>query len=294
MTRASPALLLLVQSMKPEVRIAAIECLGELGVWDTDSMRHLLQTEKHVGCVRAALGVCALLEMPPIEAILALLGHPDLGVVRAAQSAMPGELKAKQIQSISEFISRSDPGPAIAGLEVLAGLDSSPARDQALVEHLNSELWSLKRSCLSALCENASKLEDVEPVWRIIEDPKSNVELQVVAFLVLERTGSVHPEKTLAHLEKKCHPVARLAAARCLISVGERTGLKTLIDLLHTVRGPDVDDEDRICAIGGSHEILVDVSKQDHGFSRKAWLRWYGERGPVEPGKLDAPPRLTW
>ena len=55
-----------------------------------------------------------------------------------------------------------------------------------------------------------------------------------------------------------------------------------------------IDDEDRICAIDGAHEILVEVSKQDYSVDHEAWLRWYGGSGPIGPGMLNARPRMSW
>lgn len=283
----------LMKSEAAPIRAAAIRALGYMRRWTKEDAAGVLASESDPKVLRAALEATLLLAQPPIRSILPLLAHLDWGVVRAARRAMPDEMSEEDVTRVSEWTRSAKPSAAVVGIQVLGALDPSPARDRILVEHSTSKVWSVQLACLDSLARDAGSLPDTGPIWRILEDPKSSLEIKVHAFLVLEKTRTVDVQRIRRQIDSY-HPVVKLAAARCLLVEGDRDGLRVLVDLLSTVEGPEVDDEDCSCAIEGAQELLVEVSKQEHGPDPAIWGRWYRTNALRLGGALDANPRLAW
>ena len=73
----------------------------------------------------------------------------------------------------------------------------------------------------------------------------------------------------------------RLAAARCLLTAGDRAAVAVLVELLDTEQSATVDDEDRDLARSGAHDLLVELAGTDHGTTSAEWRTWYSMSNSV-------------
>ena len=90
------------------------------------------------------------------------------------------------------------------------------------------------------------------------------------------------------------HPVLQLLAARCLVTVGDRSGIPTLIELLETEETETVDDEERDCVRTGARSVLTEIAGEDLGAASEAWQRWYGKFADLTPVRLQTPAPTFW
>lgn len=283
----------LCEASDPRLRAKAIEAISNRRMWEKISLRQLLQREKDPDVLTAALRAAALVEDAPLDGMLPLLGHDEWRVVRAAQAAMPDEMDEEALELLNEFIAGSPPGTAVIAIQVLGGLEASELRNQSILKHLNGKSWAVKSASLRVLISSGGKIDDPEPIWKVIDDPTVKVRLRVLAFLALEVTQSVK-ESRYIDVIGSLHPVAKLAAARGLIVNKNREGIRVLIDLLDTKKSRTVTADDRACAIHCAHEILQEIAHRVIEPKSRLWLPWYRRNEPLPGTPLEAIPKLTW
>ena len=78
------------------------------------------------------------------------------------------------------------------------------------------------------------------------------------------------------------------------MTVGDRSGIPTLIELLETEETVRVNFEDRACARNGARSVLIEIAGEDLGTASEPWQRWYGEFADMAPVRLRTPAPTFW
>lgn len=283
----------LVESSDPRVRSRAIEAISNRRMWEKISLRQLLLSEEDPDVLTSALRAAALVEEAPLSGMLPLLAHEEWRVVRAAQAAMPDKMSEGSLALVDGFIETAGVGPAIAAIQVLGGLEPTGLRNESILKHLSNDSWAIQSASLKALILSGGKIEDAEPIWKVIEDPSTKVPMRVQAFLALEKTRSIDEARFLETIDQ-LHPVSQLAAARGLIVNQNREGVRVLINLLGTKTSDKVTADDRACASQCAHAILQEVAQRVIEPKPELWLPWYRKNEALPGTPLETAPRLSW
>ncbi|MFQ5505306.1 MAG: HEAT repeat domain-containing protein [Planctomycetota bacterium] len=290
---AAPYLYGLLNDASPAVRAATIRAMDRLDSWSAEQLAGFLDDPAPQPVVEA-LAICGEREQPPLLAILDRLADPRPEVQEAAVDALPEELPTEEARKKLLSLA-SDPTSrgALMAIRAMGVVEEFPGMEPCLLGALRSKNWNLRFAALESLSRLSHPLESTDEVRRLIMGPRVSVEEKVAAFLALERTGSV--DRTwVAQMAKNLHPVIKLHAARCLVSVGDASGSELLIELLSAEESQDADDEDVDYARIASQKILAEILGEDLGKDPVAWQESMSRLRKLEPVQIRFDPWKTW
>lgn len=278
----------------PQARAAAIVAVSELDEWWPTDIARFLREYDDAPTLIAALRVAATMKDRPFEPILALLGHGSADVRIAAAYAMPKLGPGRKLDQVIRRTGSNDVMTAIAATHALSRVGISVPVENRLYDLIEHSDWRVVQAALMSLESKRAPLNQPFRIIQLLREPGSGGTVaQVAALIALEHTKTI-PERELAALLPELHPVAKLMAARCLVTAGNSRGVNTLIELLRTKATDLVDDEARDCAIEGALAVLRELSGQDYGRDQDAWRKWARLGDHLRKVSLSTAPPRTW
>jgi len=281
----------LTEHDSPTVRATAIRGADLLEPWNTEAVA-LLLTDSQIEPLIAALEVASRQKKRPVEAIIPLLSHPNQTVRSAALAAIPVLRPGEQLDALLDLVRRSRGKTTQAAALALAQSGLPGDSEKLLFELLDRKNWLTRKAALQALATKRSRLSRPDKIMAIIRNPQTKVRECTFALVALEQTKTI-PQRELRALLPKLHPVMRLLAARCLVTVGDRAAIPVLIELLGTKMSKTVDEEDRDCSKQGARAVLRELAGHDLGPDKGPWLKWARDFA-LRPVQLGSKPPTFW
>ena len=285
---ARPAIASLAEKGEEQVRSAAILAGERLKPWSRAELAHFLKgSAKPV--LLAALEVSSSRSDRPLVPIVRLLGHEDQAMRDAAMNAIPTQLTPQQL---GELVSAAQTAPSEEATDIIRALgktNSVGSIEGFLIDRLGQRVHSIRVAALDALSNKGSRLNNSVAVWRLVTRG-DHVE-GAKALMCLERTKSFTASQ-MRTLLPKLDPYLRYFAARCLISAGDREGVRALIDLRDMDRNAflSVDEDDAKSVLLATRQLLAELSRTELNADQTTMWQWYSSLRTLRPRTLRRPP----
>jgi HEAT repeat protein len=286
------ALMLLADSDRTPVRLAAIRAKENLDPWGFNHLQEFL-TETDPELLLTVIEIVQQRDDRPVPELTTLLRHPRAAVRKAAGEAMPALAPGPDLAVLCRMAEAASGRDSWAAAHALGRPHFSTDAEACLFRLLESSDRVLRRTALQALGNKGAKLENIDPILRVIRDESRTLNERAAAFLTLERTRST-PAARLTELSANLHPILQFHAARCLAVAGDRSAIRILIDLLDTTESKAVSFGQRQYVISESRDYLRQISTVDLGAESAPWRRWQRENPDLTPLSSLHLPAKAW
>ena len=219
-----PSLLQAMQDTNPEVRIAAIEGLGQYG--NEQAVAPLMEALKQGDSAARTAATAALVRIgqPGVLSMLKSLKDAD-HVFRGAVIDIVVAMKEPAVYSLMEALRDPDWFVRAGAATALGGL-RSPVAVIPLLKALEDKDWQVRQSAVTSL----GQLEDiraVEPLIGVLPD-------LTIRFEVIEALGRLGDVRAVGPLleELQASPLIRKATVEALGELGDAGAVDPLIQLL--------------------------------------------------------------
>jgi HEAT repeat protein len=293
----SHRLVLLADVDSAPVQIAALEAKEVLDPWTATELAHILGQVNEPGVLTVALRFLAGKDEKhrPVAQLIDFLRSDVAAVRNSAAKAMPGSISDAHMDALCALATAEKVEPEFqrAAARALGQTTVDERVETCLMSLLNHEDWLVRRTSLESLSKKSSKLQNVEPILRVIRDEKRRFRERAFALMALERTGTV-PCEQIESMLPELPPVLRMFACRSLLAAGDSSAIPALIDILDTEKADSAGHDDFICATSESRAILTLLAREDLGPSSGPWKKWLEARADVKPTATRRAPPTFW